>query len=404
MRLVLTNARLIDCVNPGSIPESSVTIEQGRIVEVLDGTRLPSTRDAKVVDLKGSYLLPGLWDTHVHLEWPRLTSFPVAEMTVQHCYNAVRGLIDAGIVGLRSGGTAHFIDVALKRAFDSGRMVGPRIFASGYFLTTTGGHSLASSFTKECDGPDGFARAIREQVQGGADHIKLNLTGGIMGPFWDRHWHSFYLKEELEAAFDVCHQRGYKVMAHAANPEAVNSALKLGAHSIEHGYIMDDESIRLFLEKDAWFVPTLGISHMTASQADTSWEKSYVQMANVSPSMAKRADEASDEHRKWFQRALEAGVKMAMGSDLRPPNKAVLIEMGLWVKDGATPWRTLVAATKDAADLCGVGDDLGTVEVGKLADLIVARRDPLEDIDNLRSLELVFKEGVMVADHRGKVE
>ena len=403
MKLVLTNASLIDCVRPQPVPESSITVENGRIVEVLDGSRSPSTQDAKVVDLKGSYLLPGLWDVHVHLEWPRLTSFPIAEMTVQHCYNAVKGLTDAGVVGLRSGGTAHFIDVALKRAFDSWELIGPRIFASGYFLTTTAGHALASSFTKECDGPDGFARAIREQIQNGVDHVKLNLTGGIMGPFWDRHWHSFYLQEELQTAFHVCHQRGYKVMAHAANPEAVKSALRLGAHSVEHGYTMDEECIQAFLDRDAWFIPTLGITHMTPGQAVTPWERSWLEMQNIAPSLIKRAEDAVEEHRKWFQRALQAGVKMALGSDLRPPSDAVLLEMGLWVRDGATPWRTLLAATRDAAELCGVGQDLGTIEVGKLADVIVVRQNPLEDIDNLRSLEMVFKEGVLVADHRREV-
>jgi imidazolonepropionase-like amidohydrolase len=292
------------------------------------------------------------------------------------------------------------MDVAWKRAFDTWQYVGPRVFACGYFLTTTGGHFLTSGHARECDGPYGFVQAIREQIKNGVDHIKLNLTGGIMGPSWDRHWQSFFLEEELRAAFAICHQRGYKVMAHAANPEAVKAALGLGAHTIEHGYIMDEECIALLLKHDAWYVPTLAISHLTPAQTSNAWEKRWVEQGHLAPDLCQRADAAVDEHRHWFQRALAAGVKMALGSDIRPLKEAALLESGLWVKDGATPWQTLLAATRNAATLCGVGADLGTVEVGKLADLIVVDGNPLDDIHHLRRLLLVLKEGHIVSDKR----
>jgi imidazolonepropionase-like amidohydrolase len=400
MSLVLTNAHLIDCIHPQPMAGASITVEDGRIVEVLDGQRSPATQGAQVIDLQGAYLLPGLWDVHVHLEWPRLPDATLAELTVQYATNATQGLTQAGITGIRTAGVPHFIDVALKRAYDAGQLIGPRIFAGGYFLTTTAGHALASGFAKECDGPSGFVRAIREQMLNGVDHIKLNLTGGIIGPFWDRHWHSFLLPEELEAAFTICRQRGYPVMAHAANPEAVKVALELGAHTVEHGYIMDEDCLKLFLRHDAWYIPTLGITHLTPNQASASWECCWLEARGLAPDLAQRADDAAGEHRMWFQRALQAGVKMALGSDLRPLRDAVWLEMGLWVKDGATPWQTLLAATKYAAEVCGVGDELGTVEVGKRADLIVVRDNPLDDINNLRELELVFKAGCLVADHR----
>ena len=403
MTLVLTNANLIDSLSPQATPESSVTVEEGRIVEILDGSRSPSTQNADVIDLKGSYLLPGLWDAHVHIEWPRLVNPTVAEQVLQYGYNSRVGMTEAGIIGYRTGGTAHYIDVALRDAYNAGRFVGPRIFASGYFLTTTGGHALAADWSRECDGVDAFLQAVRDQIKGGVDHIKLNLTGGLRGPYWDRHWQSFFLPAELEAAFNISHQRGYKVMCHAANPDAVKSALHGGAHTVEHGYIMDEECISLFLEKETWYLPTLGISHLTPSQADTQWEKRWVEEHNLTPDLVKRSEDAVDEHRKWFQRALEAGVKMAVGSDLTPIKDGALLEMDLWVKDGATPWQALVGATRSAAEVCGVGDDLGTVEVGKLADLIVVRQNPLESVDNLRSLELVFKEGKIVANHRKDV-
>jgi imidazolonepropionase-like amidohydrolase len=134
---------------------------------------------------------------------------------------------------------------------------------------------------------------------------------------------------------------------------------------------MDDECIELMLKHDVWYVPTLAISHLTPDQAGNEWEREYVQQRNLAPSLCCRADAASGVHAGWFRKALNAGVKMALGSDIRPLKDAALLEMGLWVKDGATPWQTLLAATKNAAAVCGAADDLGTVEVGKLADLIV---------------------------------
>ncbi|MGH7335265.1 MAG: amidohydrolase family protein [Candidatus Rokuibacteriota bacterium] len=399
-RLVLTNAKLIDAVTPGVADGASVTIDQDRIVDVVTGRRSPATQGAHVVDLRGAYVLPGLWDAHVHLEWPRVPQAGVPELTTQYLANAQRALLESGITGMRMAGTPHFIDVALKHAFDAGQHVGPRLLTCGWFLTTTAGHALGTGFALPCDGPLGFVRTIREHIQAGVDHIKLNLTGGIMGPGWDRHWHSFFTQDELEAAFAICRQRGVKVMAHAASPEAVKAALRLGAHSVEHGYIMDDECLALFRERDAWYVPTLGITHLTPDQATTRWEKQWVEQRGLTPDLIKRAEDAVGEHRTWFRRALETGVKMALGSDVRPVREGALLELGLWVKSGATTWQAIQAATKHAAEAGGLGHEVGTVEAGKRADLIVVRENPLDDIDNVRTLELVLKDGRIVGDHR----
>ena len=221
-----------------------------------------------------------------------------------------------------------------------------------------------------------------------------------MGPFWDRHWHSFMLDDELKAAFDICRQRGYKVMAHAANPDAVKSAVRLGAHTIEHGYIMDDECIQMLRESQTWYVPTLAISHLTPSQATNEHERRWVEARGIAPDLQARADEAADEHKKWFLAALNGGVRMALGSDIRPLKDAALLEMGLWARNGATTQQILLAATKNAAELCGAGDDLGTIAVGKLADMIAVSENPLEDVANVRKLRLVFKEGRVVSDKR----
>ncbi|MGE3541984.1 MAG: amidohydrolase family protein [Candidatus Tectimicrobiota bacterium] len=401
MRVVLTNLHMIDCLQPELHSDVTLVLEHGRIAEILHDGRQPDTSHCQVINLDGAYILPGLWDVHIHPDYVSSTSGSVIDQTVQFGHHLMESLTESGITGMRCAGAHSFMDVAWKHAFDRWQYIGPRLFCCGYFLTTTGGHFLTSGHARECDGPYAFIQAIREQIKNGVDHIKLNLTGGIMGPSWDRHWHSFLLEEELRAAFTICHKRGYKVMAHAANPEAVKDAIRLGAHSIEHGYIMDDECIQLLLQHHVWYVPTLAISHLTPEQAHTPWEKRWVQQRHLAPDLCYRADMAADEHKTWFRRALEAGVNMALGSDIRPLKEAALLEMGLWVKDGATPWQTLVAATKNAAALCGVGDDLGTIEVGKLADLIVVEDNPLEDIHNLRRLLLVLKEGRIVSDKRG---
>ena len=399
-RTILTNATLIDCVNPQPIANAAVAIENGRITEILTGGRKPATGDATVIDLKGAYLLPGLWDVHIHPDYLSLAEMPLAEQVALFGHRLMSALTESGITGLRCAGAHHFMDVAWKRAFDSGQHIGPRVYAAGHFLTTTGGHFLTSGHALECDGPYGFVKAIREQIKNGVDHIKLNLSGGIMGPPWDLHKHSFLLDDELKAAFDICHLREFKVMAHATNPQAVKNAVRLGAHSVEHGYIMDEECIDLLVKRDTWYVPTLAISHLTPEQVDNDWERAWVKQRNMPHSFCCRADSASDVHAGWFKKALDAGVKMALGSDIRPLKDAALLEMGLWVKDGATTWQTLLAATRHAAALCGAGADLGTVEVGKFADLIVVEANPLADINNVRKLQLVFKEGKVVSDKR----
>ena len=142
MRLVLTNCNLIDCVTPVPLSQASVVIEAGRVVEVLDGRRSPDTRDARVIDLDGAYLLPGLWDIHIHPEYTAPPVRTIAEQTARFGQSLMQGLTEAGIVGVRTGGAAHFMDVAWKRTFDSGQVIGPRVFASGQFLTTTGATSL----------------------------------------------------------------------------------------------------------------------------------------------------------------------------------------------------------------------------------------------------------------------
>ncbi len=404
MSLTLTNCNLIDCVAEGVRPNTTVTVDAGRIVSVgVAGQEeaQPGGAADETVDLGGAYLLPGLWDVHIHPEYPNPPGTTVPQLTAWFGKNLMRGLTEAGVTSVRCAGAGHFMDVAWKRAFEDPQgPAGPTVYACGHFLTTTGGHFLTSGHARECDGPYGFVEAIRDQIKNGVDHIKLNLSGGIMGPFWDRHLDSFLLPQEIEAAFTLCHQRSIPVMAHATNPVSVKAAILLGANSVEHGYVMDEDCITGFLENGTWYVPTLGITHLTPSQADNQWEQAYCERKALAPDLVRRAEAAVDQHRSWFQTALDSGVKMALGSDVLPLRDSALLELGLWVKDGATPWQALTAATCNAAELCGVGSEVGTIEPSKRADMIVVEGNPLDDIQNLRRLLMVFKDGRPVADHR----
>ncbi|MFC4275370.1 amidohydrolase family protein [Achromobacter aloeverae] len=400
MRTVYTNATIIDSVNPEPLPQGVVVVEDGRIAQVSRADAFQPAEQDAVFDLNGSYLMPGLWDVHVHPDYLSLSTNPLPEQTALFGHRLRSALFDSGIMGFRCAGSHNYMDVAWRNAFDSGQYVGPHLFASGHFLTTTGGHFLTSGHALECDGPYGFVKAIREQIKNGVDHIKLNLSGGIIGPKWDLHTQSFYLDEELQAAFEICRTRGFKIMAHATHPGVVKAAIRLGAHSIEHGYIMDDECIELLLEHGTWLVPTLAISQLTPKQATNNWESTFAIGRGWSHALCCRAEVAAPVHAEWFQKALKAGVKMALGSDIRPLKEAALLEMGLWTRNGASTWQTLQAATAHGAAICGVGDKLGTIEVGKIADMIVVKESPLKDIHNVRKLELVIKDGQIISDKR----
>ena len=400
MRLILTNTNIIDCITREPKTQATVVVEDGLIREIRDSASLSSAPNDRVIDLKGSYLLPGLWDVHIHPEYPNPAGTTVSQLTAAFGQNLQRGMLEAGVTAVRSGGAGHFMDVAWRRAFSGPGPAGPRVFACGNFLTTTGGHFLTSGHARECDGPYGYAEAIRDQMKHDVDHIKLNLSGGIMGPRWDRHTESFLLPEEIETAFALCKQRNFPVMAHATNPDAVKMAIKLGARSVEHAYITDEECITDFVSSGTWYVPTLSISQLSLNLATTEHEKAYASRKQLAEDLVVRADAAAEEHRNSFQKALSAGVNMALGSDISPMKDSCLLELGLWVKCGATTFQALQAATKNAAELCGVGPELGTVEPGKVADLIVVTENPLDDIENLRQLQLVIKEGKIVADHR----
>ncbi len=173
MKTILTHATLIDCVHPVPVNDISVVIENGRIHEIIKGAPPADAGDAVIIDLASAYLLPGLWDVHIHPDYLSLNDMPLAEQVTLFGHKLMAALTESGITGLRCAGSHSYMDVAWKRAFDSGQHVGPRLFASGHFLTTSGGHFLSSGHALVLDGPYGWVKAIREQMKNGVDHISL---------------------------------------------------------------------------------------------------------------------------------------------------------------------------------------------------------------------------------------
>jgi len=165
MKTLLTNATVIDCVNPVPVPNATVAIENGRITAILAGGKPAAAGDAEVIDLKGACLMPGLWDVHIHPDYfPTLNDMPLPDQVTLFGHKMTQALVESGIVGMRSAGAHHYMDVAWKRAYDSGQHLGPHLYAAGHFLTTTGGHFLTSGHAIEVDGPYGWVKAIREQI------------------------------------------------------------------------------------------------------------------------------------------------------------------------------------------------------------------------------------------------
>ena len=315
-------------------------------------------------------------DPHNFLETEALTDYTNRAGRV-----AMDGL-RAGITGVRCVGEDGYVDVAWKRAFDKGVMQGPRLCVCTKGISITGGHGHGTLGALEVDGPWEMRKAVRENLKNGADQIKLMVTGGVMtrGETMEE---SQFMLDEIQAATEVAHNKGKRVAVHAWGEEGVKTALRGGVDSIEHGFL-DDEAIDLILERDAWYIPTV-------------CQTQDVEHVNELPEfMIRKVRAATVKHRRSVQKAMQAGVKIACGSDSPPISDFNKRELEFLVKVGMPEMDALIAATRTSADLCGYGDDLGTVETGNLADLVVLGSDPLHDITAVRDVRLVMKDGRLV--------
>jgi imidazolonepropionase-like amidohydrolase len=209
-----------------------------------------------------------------------------------------------------------------------------------------------------------------------------------------------FLREELDAAVRIARQRDVPVAVHATAAEAVKWAVRAGAWSIEHGYLLDEEAATMMAGAGVYYVPTLALSHLTRDQARSSAEHAYCAEHGLPDGYRERANRFAPDHEASFRLAVAAGAKIASGSDQGPPRDAALLEVELLARCGLGAHGAIVAATRTAAEVCRVSDRLGTIEPGKLADLIAVDGDPLDDVSNLRRLRLVVKDGRVVVDRR----
>ncbi len=409
---LIRNGTLIDGTGAAPVTDAAVLVKDNRIQAVgkANSIRLPDAQTTEI-DAKGGFILPGMIDTHVHvmLEGVNIVRDMMTPFSMRF-YNSVKYLkntIDAGITSVRDAGGA---DAGTKQAVESGVILGPRLQISISVLTTTGGHGdgwmlsgmeydLFMSYPgfPECrvDGVEECRRKVREVLRAGADVIKICSTGGVLSPT-DHPEFTQFSPEELEVIVrEASYRRGVKVMSHAQGAEGVKNAIRAGVHSIEHGIFLDDEAIDLMLKHGTYLVPTL-LAPLAVLEAG---EKGGMPEYGI-----RKSREVIEIHSDSIGRAHKAGVRIAMGTDAGVmPHGTNLRELGLMNKIGMSPMETIVSTTKTAAECLGWGDQVGTIEAGKLADIILLKTDPLKDIrslENVDNIPLVMKDGKVVKDKR----
>jgi imidazolonepropionase-like amidohydrolase len=414
--VVVHGGQVLD--QPGEAPKAahSVVIRDGKVEAVLptasfDEASLGLGEDdtLTVHDLQDYFVLPGLIDSHVHITSENNPQGRLQTVQLSDPDRAMLGALYAkrtlmaGFTTVRDvgarGGDAVF---ALRDATARGWVPGPRIFASGYTISVTGGHGdgtqgyrddvahlyKSNPNTATCDGVGDCRRAVREQIRRGADHIKLTATGGVLSNTAAGTGQQFF-DDELEAIMDAAHSMGRKVTAHAHGKDGIDAALRAGVDAIEHGTYLDAESIRLFKRSGAYLVPTL-----LAGATVVEWAKDPNTF--LTPPQVAKSLQVGPRMIEMARRAHEGGVKIAFGTDSGVSKHGDNArEFALLVEAGMTPAETIYAATMASADNIGQADNLGSLERGKWGDVIAVRGNPLEDVTVFEdAVVFVMKEGV----------
>lgn len=411
MDTVIKNGTLIDGNGGEPIRDAVIVIEDNQIKAVGQAGRvaIPDSR-VTVIDAQGGYILPGFFDLHVHL---LIEPCSIAEalknpfsLKFFQAVHHMRDLLDAGVTSVRDAG---YTDAGVKEAVNRGIVDGPRMQVSVTALTSTGGHGdswvpsgvdVTMPFMNAypslpngiCNGVAEVRQKVREVIRDGADIVKVHATGGVMSPT-DTPQFTEFTMDELEAIVEEASLRGRKVMAHAQGNVGIKFCARAGVHSVEHGIYLDDEAIELLLENGTYLIPTL-LAGVSAAK----------DVAHMSKFSLEKAKAVVGIHHESIARAYQAGVKIAMGTDSGVmPHGQNLQELGLMCAIGMSPMESIMASTKTAAECMGWDDKLGTIESGKLADLVILSKDPLSDIhivEDLKNVVTVIKDGKIVKDIR----
>jgi imidazolonepropionase-like amidohydrolase len=404
--IVVHAGRLIDGIDVTPRTNVSVLIHDDRIVSVEQGFKSPA--GAQVIDLSQSTVLPGLIDCHVHITHQSDGGNPIVESVTRSSFDSAvrattyaRRTLLAGFTSVRDVGalSAGGVVIALKKAIVEGIVEGPRMWVAGPMLGPTGGHSDRRngfdpeiSFPNETDNivnsPEDGRRIVRRLRQEGVDLIKIMPSGGVLS-IGDDPSLQLMADDEIAAVITTAHSLGLKVAAHAHGKKAIDTVVRLGVDSIEHGSYADDESFSLMKQQGTYLVPTLLV-------AQTAYDMAKNHPEQLNPSAAAKALEVTPHIKQTFHSAYNAGVKIAFGTDqgLAPHGRNAR-EFALMVGAGMKPVDAIAAATASAADLIGDKQDIGSVQQGRYADLVAVDGDPLTDITILEHVQFVMKGGVV---------
>lgn len=367
----------------------SIVLVEGDRVAAIGGEELLGP-EVEVLDLGDATLLPGLIDAHSH---PLINAddYQVDHLKHSSAYKALRGLkavqdnLQAGWTTLRITGDADifYAPLDIRRVIDEGLFVGPRLTGAAHYLSVTGGGGDINFLAPEqqvvadgriVDGVDEVRKAVREEIKYGSDWIKLLVTGAFMSA-GDNPQDVHFSPEELAAAVEEAGRRGVPVMAHAHATEGIKQAILAGVRSIEHGTFLDDEAIDLLVGHGVWLVPTLYIGDYYIEEGSpTGYQDKMIELSK----------KYRDEQYEWVGKAIRAGVKIGVGSDFGGYDPRINArEIAAVAEAGMTPMHAIQAATRVNAELLGWEDRIGTVEPGKLADLVAVAGDPLIDLSEL---------------------
>jgi imidazolonepropionase-like amidohydrolase len=407
---IIKAATLIDGTGAPPRAEVAIIVEGDTITDVRPVASLPPIGDrVTVYDRPGLTVMPGIIDCHDHLahlgkDMKRRLGTDQSLAVLQ----TGRWATDTLMTGVTSFRDAGGVDLGVKTAVDAGVIAGPRLFISLVIITQTGGHGdllqpcgLSADFPRLPGVPDGIAdgvdacrRKVREVIRLGADCVKIATTGGVGSPTGGPLTKQFTL-DELRAMVDEAHAAGKPVLVHAHGGEGLRMCLDARVDSIEHAALAEDRDLERMAELGIWLVPTLSVTHRLrdALAADPHALPAY---------SAAKLPAVFDAQRRSFKKAVEIGVKIAMGTDAGAMGHAENTrELGYMVAGGMTPMQSIVASTKMGAQLLGMGDRLGTLEPGRLADLILIDGDPLADVSVVarpERVKLVMKGGVVYKD------